>query len=212
MSDLGELRREYRWGGLSRDDLDNDPVSQFNKWFDIARDAGVNDPSAMVVATVNAQGQPNQRTVLLKYFDRSGFVFFTNMESTKAKELAGNDQISLLFPWYELDRQVIIRGTATQVSSVDAARYFLSRPHDSQIATWISDQSRPVKSRQMLMAKFDEVKTRFASGDMSVPKFWGGYRIEPQTVEFWQGRESRLHDRFYYTRTDSEWHIERLAP
>lgn len=211
--DLGELRREYTYGGVSKSDLDADPIRQFTQWFDIAKNSGVRDPSAMVVATVNSDGRPSQRTVLLKYFDDTGFVFFTNTGSTKAQEIACNAQVSLLFPWYELDRQVIIRGDAEKVSAVDAATYFLSRPKDSQIAAWISEQSRPVVSRKILAAKFAEMKNKLASGEMPVPSSWGGYRIKPVTMEFWQGRENRLHDRFLYSQSISDkWKIERLEP
>ena len=213
-TDLGDLRREYRYQGVSRSDLAADPLTQFNLWFDTARDAGIVDPSAMVVATVAANGQPSQRTVLLKYFDEQGFVFFTNLESNKAAEINHNDQVCLLFPWLDLARQVIIKGRASRVSTSQAARYFLSRPQDSQIAAWISEQSSPVSSRQLLQAKFQEVKDRLVEGDMSVPKFWGGFRVSYDTVEFWQGRESRLHDRFLYSRDDdlTGWKIDRLAP
>jgi pyridoxamine 5'-phosphate oxidase len=211
--DLGELRREYTYGGVSKSDLDADPISQFIQWFDIAKNAGVRDPSAMVVATVNGDGRPSQRTVLLKYFDETGFVFFTNTGSTKAQEIAINAQVSLLFPWYELDRQIIIRGDAEKVSAGDAAKYFLSRPKDSQIAAWISEQSSPVVSRKILAAKFSEMKNKLADGEMPVPSSWGGYRIKPVTMEFWQGRESRLHDRFLYSQSiTSEWSVERLEP
>ena len=211
--DLGELRREYTYGGVSKSDLDADPISQFIQWFDIAKNAGVRDPSAMVVATVNGDGRPSQRTVLLKYFDETGFVFFTNTGSTKAQEIAVNAQVSLLFPWYELDRQIIIRGDAEKVSVDDAAKYFLSRPKDSQIAAWVSEQSRPVISREVLAVKFSEMKNKLAIGEMPVPPSWGGYRIKPVTVEFWQGRESRLHDRFKYSQSATKtWSIERLEP
>jgi pyridoxamine 5'-phosphate oxidase len=211
--DLGELRREYTYGGVSKSDLDADPITQFTQWFDIAKNAGVRDPSAMVVATVNSDGRPSQRTVLLKYFDETGFVFFTNTGSSKAQEIVVNAQVSLLFPWYELDRQIIIRGDAERVSVSDAAKYFLSRPKDSQVAAWISEQSRPVASRDVLAAKFSAMKNKLAVGEMPVPPSWGGYRIKPVTMEFWQGRESRLHDRFKYNQSRARnWSIERLEP
>jgi pyridoxamine 5'-phosphate oxidase len=211
--DLGELRREYTYGGVSKSDLDADPIVQFTNWFEVANNAGVRDTSAMVVATANSEGRPSQRTVLLKYFDETGFVFFTNTGSIKAQEIAVNTQVSLLFPWYELDRQIIIRGDAEKVSVSDAAKYFLSRPKDSQIAAWISEQSRPVVSRKILAAKFSEMKNKLADGEMPVPSSWGGYRIKPLTMEFWQGRENRLHDRFLYSQsTPREWSIQRLEP
>jgi pyridoxamine 5'-phosphate oxidase len=211
--DLGELRREYTYGGVSKSDLDADPIVQFTNWFEVANNAGVRDTSAMVVATANSEGRPSQRTVLLKYFDETGFVFFTNTGSIKAQEIAVNTQVSLLFPWYELDRQIIIRGDAEKVSVSDAAKYFLSRPKDSQIAAWISEQSRPVVSREILAAKFSAMKSKLTDGEMPVPSSWGGYRIKPLTMEFWQGRENRLHDRFLYTQsTPREWSIQRLEP
>jgi|TARA_B110000902_G_scaffold259603_1_gene331226 pyridoxamine 5'-phosphate oxidase len=211
--DLGELRREYTYGGVSKSDLDADPIVQFTHWFEVANNAGVRDTSAMVVATANSEGRPSQRTVLLKYFDETGFVFFTNTGSIKAQEIAVNTQVSLLFPWYELDRQIIIRGDAEKVSVSDAAKYFLSRPKDSQIAAWISEQSRPVVSREILAAKFSAMKIKLTNGEMPVPSSWGGYRIKPLTMEFWQGRENRLHDRFLYSQsTPREWSIQRLEP
>jgi pyridoxamine 5'-phosphate oxidase len=212
--DLGELRREYTYGGVSKSDLDADPIRQFTQWFDIAKNAGVRDPSAMVVATVNSDGRPSQRTVLLKFFDTAGFVFFTNTDSSKAQEIAHNSQVSLLFPWYELDRQIIIRGDAEKVSVDAADKYFLTRPKDSQIAAWVSEQSRPVMSREVLAEKFSKMKNKFSATEMTVPPSWGGYRIKPITIEFWQGRESRLHDRFVYSQptTTKNWSIERLEP
>jgi len=210
--DLGELRREYRYRGLSRGELATDPLTQFTHWFEAAQKAQLNDPTAMVLATVAADGQPSQRTVLLKYFDREGLVFFTNLESKKAREIAGNDRVSLLFPWYQFDRQVKVKGFASRVSTAQAARYFLSRPRDSQVAAWISAQSSPVSSRQMLVTKFNEFRDKLADGEMTVPKFWGGYRVSLEEVEFWQGRENRLHDRFVYTRGPDGWQIQRLAP
>ena len=210
--DLGELRREYRYRGLSRSELAADPLEQFSRWFETAREAELQDPTAMVLATVAADGQPSQRAVLLKYYDEHGMVFFTNLESVKSREIDVNDKVCLLFPWFQFDRQVIVKGRATRVSTAQAARYFLSRPRDSQIAAWISAQSAPISSRQLLVAKFNEFKHKLAEGDMTVPKFWGGYRVSLESVEFWQGRESRLHDRFLYTRQAEGWEIQRLAP
>lgn len=211
--DISNLRREYRLSGISRTDLLPDPVAQFSHWFDQARDAGIDDPNAMILATVDGQGQPRQRTVLLKYYDNDGFVFFTNLESAKAKHIAENSKVCLLFPWLAFERQVIVDGIAERISTADSVRYFMSRPHDSQLAAWVSNQSQPLSSRQVLLQKFDEIKRKFAAGEVPMPSFWGGYRVRHHRLEFWQGREQRLHDRFEYTQaSDARWHIERLAP
>jgi pyridoxamine 5'-phosphate oxidase len=168
----------------------------------------------MVLATVGSNGQPSQRTVLLKYYDNSGFVFFTNFESRKAQEIAANARVSLLFVWLDLERQIQINGTAGRISAADSARYFMSRPKDSQMAAWVSSQSHTLTSRQILLQKFQEMKRKIGEGKVPIPSFWGGYRVEPAEIEFWQGRENRLHDRFHYTRNEltGGWKIERLAP
>lgn len=167
----------------------------------------------MVLATVDESGQPSQRTVLLKYFDHQGFVFYTNYGSRKAAEIGGNDRVSLLFLWLGLERQVIIGGRAGKVSAADSARYFMSRPKGSQIAAWVSHQSHGISSRQALLQKFAEMKRKFGSGSIPLPSFWGGYRVRPETLEFWQGRENRLHDRFIYRiRETGAWDLERLMP
>lgn len=211
--DISDLRREYRYAGLAREDLLADPVAQFGAWFEQAQAAQLQDPSAMILATVDGQGQPSQRTVLLKYYDGEGFVFFTNLESKKALQIAGNPRVSLLFPWLQFDRQVIIEGEASRITTAESMRYFASRPHDSQLAAWVSAQSQPISSRQMLLQKFDEMKRKFVAGEVPMPSFWGGYKVRHQRLEFWQGREQRLHDRFQYARSGSgEWGIERLAP
>ncbi len=211
--DISHFRREYLQGGLNRSDLEPDPVNQFATWFEQARKTNIADPTAMVLATVDEKGRPSQRTVLLKYFDEQGFVFFTNYGSRKAAEIAGNHHVSLLFVWLELDRQVMINGTAEKISAADSARYFISRPRDSQVAAWVSSQSHQLSSRLALMQKFAEMKKKFADGQIPLPSFWGGYRVVPAEIEFWQGRESRLHDRFMYRGKDSRsWSIERLSP
>lgn len=211
--DISHFRREYLQGGLHRSDLEEDPISQFGVWFDQARQTTIADPTAMVLATVDKDGWPSQRTVLLKYFDEDGFVFFTNYGSRKAEEISANDRVSLLFVWLELDRQVMINGTAEKVSTKDSARYFISRPRNSQVAAWVSSQSHRLSSRQALMQKFAEMKKKFGEGKVPLPSFWGGYRVVPTEIEFWQGRENRLHDRFMYTQADgNSWSIERLAP
>jgi len=212
--DLSQFRREYLKGGLSRAGLNGDPILQFSEWFDLARDTEVADPTAMVLATVGSGGQPRQRTVLLKYYDEKGFVFFTNFESRKAREIKENANVSLLFVWLDLERQVMINGIASKISAAESARYFMTRPKESQMAAWVSSQSRPLSSRQILLQKFQEMKRKIGEGKVPLPSFWGGYRVVPVEVEFWQGRENRLHDRFLYTRMGDagEWTIERLAP
>ena len=213
--DLSQFRRDYLKGGLSRSDLDPDPQKQFGTWFEQARRTNIADPTAMILATVDADGQPSQRTVLLKYFDENGYVFFTNFESRKAREMADNPRVSLIFVWLELERQVQVRGRAERISTTESARYFMTRPKDSQIAAWVSSQSHPLSSRQILLQKFQEMKTKIGEGKVPLPSFWGGYRVKPREIEFWQGRKSRLHDRFLYTpstATPSGWTIDRLAP
>jgi pyridoxamine 5'-phosphate oxidase len=199
--------------GLRRSELDIDPVKQFDQWLSIATKTSMSDPTAMSIATVGENGMPSLRTVLLKYYSDKGFVFFTNLDSRKARELKKNKKIALLFPWTDLERQVIITGEAEFVSTAESMKYFLSRPKDSQIAALASHQSRPISSRALLEEKFLQLKTKFKNGDVSLPSFWGGVRIKPEQVEFWQGRENRLHDRFMYTKDDKgRWSIERLAP
>jgi pyridoxamine 5'-phosphate oxidase len=210
--DISHFRRDYLKGGLQRESLNPDPILQFSSWFEQARKTDIADPTAMILATVGHDGQPSQRTVLLKYFDSNGFVFFTNYGSRKATEIAENPKVSLLFVWLELERQIGITGTASRISVADSAKYFMSRPKDSQVAAWVSSQSHPLSSRQMLLQKFQEMKIKFGEGKIPLPSFWGGFRVVPSSMEFWQGRENRLHDRFCYTRAGEDWKIERLAP
>jgi pyridoxamine 5'-phosphate oxidase len=212
MSDLSDIRREYTKGGLRRKDLPDNPMALFETWMTQAKEANLSDPTAMCVATVDEEGQPFQRIVLLKRFDDTGFVFFTNLESRKAKQIAINKQISLLFPWHPLERQVAVLGEAEPLSMLDVAKYFISRPKDSQIAAWVSKQSSKITARQALEGKFNEMKAKFAQGEVPIPKFWGGFLVRPKSIEFWQGGEHRLHDRFIYTKAASEWQIDRLAP
>ena len=211
--DLSDLRREYGSRPLRRDDLRPDPMAQFQQWFDEAQAAEAIEPNAMTVATVSADGQPSARTVLLKYYDQDGFVFYTNHGSRKAQEIAGNPNAALLFVWHEVHRQVKVRGTVERISSVDTLKYFRRRPRKSQIGAWVSEQSKAISTRAVLEKAFAQMKERFAGGDVPLPDFWGGYRVRPQSIEFWQGRESRLHDRFEYQRVgESNWAIQRLAP
>jgi pyridoxamine 5'-phosphate oxidase len=211
--DISNFRREYLKSGLRRVDLESNPVSQFGRWLEQAQKTTIADPTAMILATVNQAGRPSQRTVLLKYFDDDGFVFFTNYGSRKAEEIAENDSASLLFVWLELERQVMINGKVLKISTAESARYFMSRPRDSQVAAWVSSQSHRLSSRQVLMQKFAEMKRKFGEGKIPLPSFWGGYRVVPAEIEFWQGRENRLHDRFIYSRqTNGTWQLGRLAP
>ncbi len=209
--DIGDYRIEYLKGGLNRAELDASPFKQFEKWFVQASEAKVTDPNAMIIATVSKDGKPTQRTVLLKMFDQEGFVFFTNYGSNKAQQIEENAHVSLLFPWLALERQVEINGHASKISSEESQTYFRSRPHGSQLGAWASSQSQPIASRSELDQQLTEVKEKYSEGDVPLPH-WGGYRIVPDTIEFWQGGARRLHDRFEYTNTDKGWIIERLQP
>jgi len=210
--DLSDFRKEYSAKGLRRDDLDPDPVRQFALWFQQATDLGVHEPNAMTLATVDETGRPFQRTVLLKVFDAGGFVFFTNYASRKARHLEGNPQACALFPWITLERQVIIQGRAERIGTVESLKYFSTRPRESQIGAWVSNQSEVITSRKVLLQKLDEIRRKFAHGEVPLPSFWGGFRIVPDSIEFWQGGPARLHDRFLYRRNPENWTIERLAP
>ncbi|WP_339616547.1 pyridoxamine 5'-phosphate oxidase [uncultured Gilvimarinus sp.] len=210
---LEQMRREYTRGGLRRTDLAGDPLAQFRHWFDEAVEAGLGDPTAMVLATVAESGQPSQRIVLLKRLDELGFVFYTNRASRKGGELAHSHLASLLFPWHPLDRQVKVAGRVEVLGQADAEAYFASRPRESQLAALASQQSEVIESRDALMAEFNELNERYADQPIPLPPHWGGYRVVPTEVEFWQGGAHRLHDSFRYRLTDAgEWHIERLAP
>ncbi|MGE4559711.1 MAG: pyridoxamine 5'-phosphate oxidase [Desulfobulbus sp.] len=207
------LRKDYNNQILRRDMLAADPYDQFERWFREACEAEVPEPNAMTLATVGADGQPTLRTVLLKFFDREGFVFFTNYGSRKARQIEENHQVALLFPWVKLPRQVAVTGKAEKVSTAESARYFATRPRESQLGAWISRQSSILGSRQMLMAELAKIKAKFLNGEVPLPDFWGGYRVRPETIEFWQGQTSRLHDRFLYSRNDDgSWAVKRLAP
>jgi pyridoxamine 5'-phosphate oxidase len=216
--DLGRLRREYGDAGLDTPDLASDPITMFRRWLDDTVAAGVHEPNAMVVATVSAAGQPSTRVVLLKGLDERGFVFYTNLESRKSEEIAANPAVSLLFPWHDLQRQVRVEGTASRVPAEESEAYFASRPRESQLGAWASPQSRVVSSRSALDERYGGVLARFADADdVPLPPFWGGFRVAPEAVEFWQGRKGRLHDRLVYRRgapgaDRSTWTVVRLAP
>ena len=207
------LCRDVMAAGLHRDDLCSDPIKQFEQWYRQTTDTDLAEPSSMSLATVDAHGQSWQRIVLLKVFDAKGFVFFTNYSSRKAKQIANNSKVSLLFPWQALGRQVKVTGEAAKISTAESMKYFATRPRGSQIGAWASHQSQVIKSRAMLYAMFQEMKQRFLQGDVPLPSFWGGYRVTPVTIEFWQARDSRLHDRFIYRQDEkARWFIERLSP
>jgi pyridoxamine 5'-phosphate oxidase len=211
--EVAAMRREYQHGELRRGDLKADPFEQFALWLAEAMQAGVVEPNAMSLATAWADGRPSVRTVLLKHFDARGFVFFTNLESKKGRQLAENPHACLLFPWLALERQVIIHGSVEKVSVAETLKYFLLRPRDTQLAAWASRQSSVITSRKVLEMEWERMKARFVAGEVPLPSFWGGFRVRPRDFEFWQGRANRLHDRFLYTqRDDGTWTIDRLAP
>ena len=210
---IDQKRRKYYRGPLERAQLDPDPTVQFQGWFEEALERVTDaEPNAMTLATVDSLGAPSARTVLLKYFDHDGFVFFTHLESRKAAHIEQNPAVALLFWWPELERQIEITGVADRISSAEAAKYFMTRPRGSQLGAWVSDQSRVLTSRKALEIKLGEIKAKFANREVPLPKFWGGYRVMPTTFEFWQGQPERLHDRFQYVREGQSWRIQRLAP
>lgn len=210
--DVTHVRREYLHAGLTRKDLNTDPLKQFQHWLDDACAEKLADPTAMTIATVSPDGQPTQRVVLLKQADEKGFVFYTNLESRKAQDIQTNPKVSLHFAWLPLERQVKIQGTASKLSVAESFSYFTSRPRDSQLAAWASRQSKGLSSRQILETAFAQMKQKYNKGEVPLPGFWGGFRVVPNQYEFWQGRANRLHDRFAYTSADNSWDIERLAP
>lgn len=208
-----DFRREYLAGGLSREMLDPSPLAQFQLWLSQAVAGGVRDPTAMVLATVDEQGSPWQRIVLFKGVSGTGLVFYTNYSSAKARAMALEPRVSVHFPWNQLDRQVIFGGRVEKMTKLESARYFLSRPRESQLAAWGSQQSRPISTRALLEKQVMAMKNKFGKGEIPVPDFWGGYRLLPDRVEFWQGGAHRLHDRFEYRLQESgDWQIEQLQP
>ena len=209
-----QFRREYTADGLSREMLDDCPLRQFETWLEQSVRAGLVDPTAMVLATVDDDGRPWQRIVLFKGMSHGGFVFYTNHESNKAREIAAAPEVSLLFPWNALDRQVIVAGAAARMGRAESAAYFITRPRESQVAAWASRQSRPISARKVLEQQARTIREKFGRGEIPMPDFWGGYRVVPRAFEFWQGGENRLHDRFRYQRDgDGDgWRIEQLQP
>ncbi|MDH5620739.1 MAG: pyridoxamine 5'-phosphate oxidase [Gammaproteobacteria bacterium] len=210
---VSSLRRSATGFVLDREDLSDDPVEQFEDWFRYACETVPMDPNAVSLSTVDSRNRPSSRTVLLKYFDENGFVFFTNYDSNKAKQIEANPNVALLFFWSDAARQVKIRGKAARIPTSETLKYFVSRPRGSQIGAWVSAQSSVISSRALLESKFQEMKKKFSNKKIPLPSFWGGYRVVPEEIEFWQGRRNRLHDRFQYTKQDDgSWLIERLAP
>ena len=211
---LRDRRVQYETAGLERTDLDVDPIVQWNIWYEGAASAGVAEPNAMTVSTIDKHSAPDSRVVLARSVDKNGFVFYTNYDSAKSLQLIANPVASAVFAWLDLHRPVRVRGTVQQVSEQQSDDYFASRPRESQIGAWASPQSQVIPDRNFIEARLIEVREKFGDKQISRPKTWGGWCIVPTTIEFWQGRPSRLHDRFVYTRSnsDSPWRIERLAP
>lgn len=209
---LDELRKEYTLAGLAEKDLAKDPFRQFEKWFQEAEASKLVEPNAMVVATAGRDGRPSARTLLLKGIDGRGFVFFSNFESRKGRELDANPNATLVFPWFAFERQVIVEGSVTKVAREEAGAYFHSRPRGSQLAAWASAQSTIISGRALLEDSMKALEQKYAGKEVPLPPYWGGWRLSPSTVEFWQGRRSRLHDRLRYRRNQDEWIVERLAP
>jgi pyridoxamine 5'-phosphate oxidase len=206
------LRREYTRAGLTESDADTDPIAQFRRWFGEALAADLHEPNAMILATATPDGRPSARVVLLKGFDERGFVFYTNYEGRKGAELEGNPYCALVFYWAELERQVRVEGHARRVTEKEADEYFRSRPRGSQLGARVSEQSRPVGGREALEEKLRWLEAEYEGREVPRPQFWGGYRVEPDSIEFWQGRENRLHDRLLYRLSDGKWGRERLQP
>ncbi|HET6816452.1 MAG TPA: pyridoxamine 5'-phosphate oxidase [Mycobacteriales bacterium] len=211
-ADLAAMRSEYADAGLTEDGVPPHPVLLWHEWLAAARDAALAEVNAMVLSTVDGAGAPSSRMVLCKYADEAGFVFYTNYDSRKAAEIDANPQVSLLFPWHPLGRQVRVEGVAARVAEEESASYFATRPRGAQIGAWASHQSSVIQSRADLERDVAAVVERFGEGDVPLPPHWGGYRVRPERVEFWQGRPDRLHDRLRYVRAPDRWRIERLSP
>ena len=209
---LSDLRKEYTRAGLSESDADRDPVEQFRRWFAEALAADLHEPNAMTVATATRDGRPSARVVLLKGFDDRGFVFYTNYEGRKGRELEENPRAALLFYWGELERQVRVEGTVSRVPEGESDAYYASRPRGSRLGAIASEQSRTIRSRKVLKERLRALEAEYEGREVPRPAFWGGYRVEPEVIEFWQGRENRLHDRLVYSRGVGGWRMERLQP
>lgn len=213
-TDPAAMREQYRSEAFTEDTLAADPMHQFAHWFrQIAAGGMVYEPNAMVVSTATPDGRPSSRTVLLKKYDARGFVFFTNYNSRKGRELDANPYVSLLFPWHPLARQVVVTGAAARIAREETVAYFRTRPHGSQLGAWASEQSAVIGSRQELIDRYEELAARYPEGErIPAPPQWGGFRVVPETIEFWQGHENRLHDRLRYVREGDGWRVERLSP
>lgn len=213
MMNVDKLRNNLLKVGLAKENLKPDPFDQFEHWYQTTLKTDIPEPTAMSLATVDDEGQPWQRMVLLKTFDKNGFVFFTNYSSRKALHIATNPKVSLLFPWHALGRQIKITGLAEKISTTDSLKYFLSRPRGSQIGAWASHQSQVISTRALLDTMYQQIKDKYANGEVPLPSFWGGYRVVPSSFEFWQARESRLHDQFLCEKNEQNiWNYQRLAP
>ena len=210
--DAASLRREYTRSGLDEAGMQPDPMVQFEAWFENVVEANLHEPNAMILATASDDGRPSARTVLLKGYDGRGFVFYTNYEGRKARDLEANPSCALLFYWGELERQVRVEGRASRLPSRESDAYFASRPRGSRLGAWASEQSRPVRDRSVLEERIKALEAEYQNREIPRPPFWGGYRVEPEAIEFWQGRENRLHDRIAYRREEGVWRLERLQP
>lgn len=210
---LGNLRESYTQASLNKKQVNIDPLDQFSEWFKDARNAKLKEPNAMNLSTVDAEGQPSVRTVLLKSIADDGFVFYTNYKSRKSVNISLNSKVALHFLWLPLERQVSIQGTAEKISREDSLSYFLSRPRGSQLGAWVSDQSREISSKELLVEKMNALLDKFGDGEIPIPEFWGGFKVKPNKIEFWQGGEDRLHDRIeYFQGLEGNWKIRRLCP
>lgn len=212
MKSLKQLKKEYSDSGIDRNTVDPNPIAQFTLWFEQAVDSGIAEPNGFSLCTVSAECRPSQRTVLMKGYDDHGFVFYTNHSSRKGQQIVENNRVSMLFPWYELHRQINIEGEVSRIDDEQSYAYFNSRPYGSQVGAWASYQSKVIDSRSVLEEQIEAIERQFQDQTIPLPPFWGGYRVEPERFEFWQGRSHRLHDRIIYCKDGAQWNIMRLSP